>query len=46
MFRRCASLPRRSVLTPDEPVIYRIEDADHTIRVLTVDYRSDVYRLN
>ena len=25
-------------------VIYRIEDADHTVRVLTIDVRSDVYR--
>ena len=25
-------------------MIYRIEDADHTVRVLTVDNRADVYR--
>ncbi|MCL2653649.1 MAG: type II toxin-antitoxin system RelE/ParE family toxin [Propionibacteriaceae bacterium] len=25
-------------------MIYRIEDADHTVRVLTIDHRSDVYR--
>jgi len=25
-------------------VIYRIEDADHTVRVLTIDQRSGVYR--
>jgi len=25
-------------------MIYRIEDADHTVRVLTIDHRADVYR--
>ena len=25
-------------------VVCRIEDSDHTIRVLTIDHRADVYR--